>query len=129
MKKILFPLILIIALFSASCKKKVDREIIDSAGMWAGTYSGLHDSGTWSVEISTEGIVTGNANSTVFPVTLDLTGSITPYGDFTATAGTAENGTVFTGQFTETEASGRWENTGLEYTGSWTGTKQGSPLR
>jgi len=128
MKKLFITLIVTISLIASGCSKKDDPESIDFTGTWVGTYTGDNDSGSWTAIIDANGDVTGNATSGLSPASFDLVGTITPQGAFTATAGSASNGTVFTGEFTDTEASGTWSNSSLGFSGTWSGERYDEPL-
>ncbi len=129
MKKLFLTLIVVISVIASGCSKKDDPETNDFIGTWAGTYTGEDDSGSWWAEIDANGDVTGGASSSVVIASFQLLGTISPEGEFTATAGSASNGTLFTGQFTDTEASGTWSNSSLGFSGTWSGERHDGPLR
>ena len=123
MKKLLLTLIVTISVIAGGCSEKDNPETNDFTGNWVGTYTGDNDSGDWWAVIDANGDVTGGASSSFSPATFELIGTITPQGDFTATAGSASNGTLFTGEFTKTSASGTWSNSSLGFSGTWSGTR------
>ena len=126
MKKQILLITIILAMITLSCSSNDDNDNPTSEfqGIWTGTYSGEADSGTWTANIDSNGEVTGNTNSSVFNVSLQLNGNISSNGAFTATAGSASNGAEFNGQMTGTNGSGTWTNTNAGFSGNWSGSKQ-----
>jgi hypothetical protein len=129
MKKLFLTLIVAISVIASGCSKKDDPVTNDFIGTWAGIYNGDNDSGDWWAEIDANGDVTGGASSSLSPASFELVGTITPQGEFTATAGSASNGTLFTGEFTKTSASGTWSNSSLGFSGTWSGARYDGPLQ
>lgn len=117
----LFALLLIV--FSMACSNDDDDMKVVYAGSWAGTFAG-DDSGTFEVTISENGKVTGDAFSNNLQQNLPLNGQIDSSGDLRAVLGSAENGASFTGKFSNTSASGTWNNPSFQGSGTWSGTKQ-----
>ncbi|MCC5938911.1 MAG: hypothetical protein JJU34_16660 [Lunatimonas sp.] len=123
--------ILVAFFFSASmllssCINDDDPEegVEQFVGIWSGTYSGNVDNGTWQVTIIEDGTISGTATSTPMSETYGVTGTVSPDGDFQATAGSATTGTTFTGTLTTHSVQGTWENTANGLNGTWSGTKQ-----
>jgi para-nitrobenzyl esterase len=93
------------------------------AGVYRGTYSG-DNSGTWVGNISTSGVFTGTAVSSI--ETVSFSGLVNTKGsgstDF-ETSGGVSDGTTFSGVFNPNgTGSGTWNWFG-EDTGSWSGSK------
>lgn len=93
------------------------------AGTYSGTYSG-DGSGTWIGTISTSGVFTGTATSSI--ETVSFAGLVSTNGsgstDF-ETSGGASDGTTFSGKFNPNgTGSGTWNWFGEE-TGTWSGSK------
>lgn len=125
MKKTILKHAIFILLVTAfiSCSND-DNTIADVpfAGEWSGTFAG-GDSGTWSINVSSNGNVTGEVFSNNLQGTLNVNGTVDLSGDFRATAGSAENGATYTGTFTENSGSGEWENTVDQISGTWQGNR------
>lgn len=119
--KPIFTLFLLLTLFS--CKKD---SVNNFAGTWIGTYTGTEDNGTFSLQISNEGKVTGTATSVVALDTYQVVGAVATNGTITVTFGTATSGGTFIGTLKGNTGSGTWENkmTNPTFTGTWTGSKQ-----
>jgi len=91
-------------------------------GNYSGTFTG-GDSGTWSVFVGTDGLVTGNGNSNMGGP-FSITGSVATSGDLSATglAGLATwTGNVNTSTRT---ISGTWTVTSMALSGTFSGNKQ-----
>jgi len=92
------------------------------AGTYSGTYSG-DNSGTWQGTITTSGILSGTATSSVV---VSFLGGVSTNGNGSTdfeTSGGVSDGTVFSGTFnTDGNASGTWNWFGKD-TGTWTGSK------
>ena len=93
-------------------------------GNWNGQYTGNDDNGNWTVNINSDGIVSGTATSSVFSESSDINGITSENGTLTATLGTTSSGGVFIGQLNGNSGNGTWTNTSLNYNGNWTGNKQ-----
>lgn len=92
-------------------------------GKWSGTYSGQKDHGTFKINVSSTGEVTGTTTSVVFQENFDVKGKVSESGSFSAIAGTAESGAKFTGQMEGTSATGTWVNNSAGMSGAWSGNK------
>ncbi|MEM5564762.1 hypothetical protein WNY78_06585 [Psychroserpens sp. AS72] len=91
-------------------------------GNWVGTYSG-NDNGTWNIDVSQYGIVSGTATSTIFNQSFNISGNISLNGILTATLGNVSSGSTFIGEMVENNASGTWNNNELNMNGNWSGSK------
>lgn len=92
-------------------------------GTWFGTYSGQKDHGTFKINVSSIGEVTGTTTSVVFQENFDVKGKVSESGSFSAIAGTAESGAKFTGQMEGSSATGTWVNNSAVMNGAWSGSK------
>ena len=92
-------------------------------GKWSGTYSGQKDHGTFTINVSSAGDVTGTSTSIVFQENFDVKGKVSESGSFSAIAGTAESGAKFTGQMEGASATGTWVNNSAGMNGAWSGNK------
>ncbi|WP_262247194.1 hypothetical protein [Parapedobacter soli] len=122
MKKIKL-LLLVSFIAAASCKKDKSSPFV---GSWAGDYSGS-DQGSWQIQVSDNGIMTGSGNSTRTGQGFTLTGNVSDNGAFKATSGVAGTGSEFTGTLTKNgKASGTWKNTAFTppLEGSWQGDRK-----
>lgn len=125
MKKQILLITIILGMMTLSCSSNDDNdEDSEFEGTWTGTYSGTVDNGTWIANIDSNGEVTGTTNSTVHSSSLQLNGNISSSGAFTATVGSASNGTKFNGQMTANSGSGTWTSTSAGINGTWSGSKQ-----
>lgn len=113
---------IIIVLTTACSNDDAAMMNVPFAGEWSGTFSG-GDSGTWSITIDANGSVTGEVFSDNLQGLLDIKGNVDTTGDFRATAGSAENGATFTGNFSSNSGQGNWENTMDEISGTWEGNR------
>lgn len=124
MKKSIAFTILSFSFFIFSCSKN-DSEITSNSsfeGKWSGRFTGTQDNGSWTASISTTGVVTGTAISTIYgPAT--LAGTVNNQGNFTATVGTSSDGAKFTGKLTGNSGSGTWVNASAGMNGGWMGNK------
>lgn len=119
MKQIFIVCALVLAIVFVSCKK--DKEFEKYEGSWSGSYIG-EDTGDWSVNINSEGIVKGTAKSDSLPeFPFDLEGTISKEGKFNASASVFTGTIDFTGEIIDNTASGTWNGNGIE--GSWSGNK------
>lgn len=123
-KLILTTLTIIFSVIILSCSNNDDN---DSAfpyqGHWSGTYSGQQDHGTFSINVSSKGIVTGTSSSVVFNEDFDVNGNVSQSGQFSAIAGSATSGATFTGQMSGNSANGTWLNNSAGMNGTWSGDK------
>ena len=90
------------------------------AGIYNGTYSG-DDSGTWSIVVDSDGVITGSGCSTVALSEFDIRGEVTSDGELSS-FGFASNGN-FLGSFDASSGnfSGNWAADGD--TGTYSGLK------
>ncbi|UGS22930.1 hypothetical protein [Flavobacterium channae] len=122
LKKAVLILILII---NFSCLNNDDSSSnINSnfVGNWSGTFNG-DDTGTWDVNVSSNGTVSGTAYSITFSDNYQIQGSVNNNGELTATIGTSDVGGEFIGQLNGNNANGIWNNSEAEMNGNWIGTK------
>lgn len=110
-----------------SCSSSNDDNTASTAfphqGKWSGTYSGQKDHGTFKINVSSTGEVTGVSTSEVFQENFDVKGKVSESGSFSAIAGTAESGAKFTGQMEGKSASGTWVNNSAGMNGAWSSNK------
>ena len=67
MKKLIFLPILILTILITSCSSDDDNSSSSNfEGNWSGQYTGNDDNGNWTVNINSDGILSGTATSTVF---------------------------------------------------------------
>jgi len=122
MKKILYIFLATLLIFS-SCSDDATTPITNQfSGNWTGTYTG-DDSGNWVGTIATNGEVNGNSTNANGDLQ-SLNGTVTNSGAFSATVGTGSLGSSFTGTLNGNNGVGVWENSALQYTGTWAGTKE-----
>lgn len=125
MKKLFFLPILIFTILITSCSSDNNNSSSSSfEGNWRGQYTGNDDNGNWTVNINSNGVVTGTATSNVFLESYDINGNVTDDGTLTATIGTSSVGGSFVGVLSGNNAAGTWTNTDLGYDGNWIGSKQ-----
>jgi hypothetical protein len=126
MNRIVFFIIVSFSLVFLSCSKNESEtaQISSFEGRWTGRFTGNEDNGTWTATISALGVVTGTANSNVFPGVSGLVGTVNKQGDFTATVGSSSDGARFSGKLIGNSGSGTWINSSAEMSGGWSGTKQ-----
>ena len=125
MKKLIFLPILILTILITSCSSDDDNSSSSIfEGNWSGQYTGNDDNGNWTVNINSDGIVSGTATSTVFSESYDINGTTSENGTLTATLGTTSAGGEFIGQLNGNSGNGTWTNTSVNYNGNWTGSKQ-----
>ncbi len=127
-KYILGLLVLIIAVSCTSSNSSTPATVpFPFQGHWVGTYTGTKDNGSFDINVSSAGIVSGTATSIPFSQTYQLTGTVTASGVFASTFGTTSSGGTFNGQLnTSNTSSGTWTNNipNPDINGNWTGTKQ-----
>ena len=119
MKKLLYTFFAVSIIFSA-CKKEEEEEENPSSpfvGYWSGNYSGDYD-GQWNANISSAGEINGGASSVNLPEGVDLDGTVTNSGDFTAIIGTGSLGINFIGQLSGNSGSGTWSSSTISEDGS-----------
>lgn len=117
--------LLLILIINFSCSNNDDSPSnINSnfVGDWSGTFNG-DDAGTWEVNVSSNGNVSGTAHSTTFSDNYQIQGSVNNNGELTATIGTSDVGGEFIGQLNGNNANGIWNNSEAEMSGDWIGTK------
>ena len=119
MKKLLYRFLLLSIILS-SCKKEEESTISPFLGYWSGNYSGDYD-GQWNANISSAGEINGGAYSVDLPEGVDLNGTVTNSGDFTAIIGTGSQGINFIGQLSGNSGSGTWNSSTDSSTGFWEG--------
>ena len=108
MKKIL--ILFCFSLLFAACKKENETPISTSpfAGSWYGTFTG-NDSGIWSGNISSSGILSGSIYSNSIGLITGI-GTVTNNGNFSATFGTTSSGATFSGTLIGNSGLGSWQN-------------------
>ena len=119
MKKLLYTLLAVTVIFSA-CKKEEENPSSPFVGYWSGNYSGDYY-GQWNANISSSGEINGEAYSIDFPEGVNLNGTVTNSGDFTAIIGTGSQGINFIGQLSGNSGSGTWSSSTDSSTGFWEG--------
>ncbi len=126
MKHITMVLLVFMSMLSINCSSDDDNssDTLAYEGEWSGTYTGAQDNGSWTMQINTDGTVSGTATSEVFNGTYTVSGFVQENGDLTATVGNASSGALFTGQLDGSNASGTWNNTTANMSGEWSGTQQ-----
>lgn len=91
------------------------------AGTYSCTYSGS-DRGTATAIMSSNGVLTGNASSSLYNYGCTLSGSFTSSGQATFVAGGSCGNASFTGNISlNGSGSGNWSSTG--YSGTWSCSK------
>ena len=120
LKHTLIPLLFVCLVACSSDSDPI--EPVPFQGNWSGTFTG-GDNGSWSITVSPDGSVMGQAFSNNAQAFLDVSGDVSISGEFRATAGSAENGATFEGSFLETTSSGTWENAAEQISGNWTGSR------
>ena len=125
MRKLIFTtLTIIFSLIMLSCSNNDDdNNTFPFQGHWSGTYSGQQDHGTFSINVSSTGIVTGTTMSVVFQENFDINGNVSQSGQFSAIAGNATSGATFTGQMSGNSSNGTWINNSAGMNGTWSGNK------
>jgi hypothetical protein len=121
MKKLLLILLCLPLLFNSCKKEEEDNPNSPFIGYWSGTYSGDDASGFWNGTISSNGEINGEASSVDLPEGVDLSGTVTNSGDFTAIIGTGSLGINFIGQLSGNSGSGTWSSSTSGWTGTWEG--------
>ena len=121
MKKLLLILLCLPILFTTCKKEEKDNPNSPFIGYWSGTYSGDDVSGFWNGTISSNGEINGEASSVDLPEGVDLNGTVTNSGDFTAIIGTGSLGINFIGQLSGNSGSGTWSSSTNGWTGTWEG--------
>ena len=125
MKKLILLPIQFLTILTTSCSSESENSNNSSfEGNWSGQFTGINDNGTWTVNINSNGVVSGTAISNVFSDTYNINGNVSENGTLTATLGTTSVGGSFIGELIGNNASGTWTNTSLGYNGNWTGSKQ-----
>ena len=120
MRKLLYTFLAVSIIFSA-CKKEEDHTPNSPfVGYWSGNYSGDYD-GQWNANISSAGEINGGAYSVDLPEGVDLNGTVTNSGDFTAIIGTGSLGINFIGQLSGNSGSGTWSSSTDSSIGAWEG--------
>jgi len=119
MKKGYLILLVFVSVISfSSCSSDDDNPSLNVFnGDWNGTFSG-DNSGTWSVNISSQGVIDGFADG------LKVTGTVSSQGDFDATVGDVSGGSKFTGRLQGNQGSGVWSNVSTNESGTWEGMMQ-----
>lgn len=128
MRKLIFTtLTIIFSVIILSCSSSNDDNTTQTSfpqqGNWSGTYSGQKDHGTFKINVSSIGEVTGTSTSIIFQENFNVKGKVSESGSFSAIAGTAESGAKFTGQMEGSSASGSWVNNSAVMNGTWSGNK------
>lgn len=124
-----YLVVILTAVFMLSCSSDDDNSTNSTAipteivGNWSGTFSG-DDNGSWNINVSTTGIVSGSGYSTTFLESYVFDGTVNSSGSITATVGTADTGATFVGVLnTNGTCSGTWDNQDLVMNGTWQGSK------
>jgi len=127
MKKLIFvALTIVFSVIILSCSSNDDdnkNQTFPFQGKWSGTYSGAKDHGTFKMDVSSKGIITGTSSSAVFNENYSVDGSVSESGSFTAIAGSATSGATFTGQMNGNSVNGTWVNNSAAMNGVWSGNK------
>lgn len=93
-------------------------------GVWTGTYSGMSQ-GTWMAVIDEEGEFSGSTQSAQGSATFIIEGEVDDTGNLEAYF--YVNHTIvgeFSGTLSEMNGGGTWENSILNLTGTWQGSKE-----
>ena len=120
MKKLLYTFLAVSIMFSACKKEEEENPSSPFVGYWSGNYSGDYD-GQWDANISSAGEINGGAYSVDLPEGVDLNGTVTNSGDFTAIIGTGSLGINFIGQLSGNSGSGTWSSSTNGWAGTWEG--------
>lgn len=91
------------------------------AGQWEGAYTG-DDTGTFSVNISATGQISGTGYSNNWYENFSLSGTVNSDGSFNA--GNTSTGATFTGTITGNNLMGNWNNPTTDESGTFVGQKQ-----
>ncbi|NQX84851.1 MAG: hypothetical protein HRT67_02920 [Flavobacteriaceae bacterium] len=126
-KTIKFFTAILIVFFVLSCSSDDDNNSqslsVEIVGNWSGTFSG-EDTGTWNINVSESGEVTGTGFSTTFQENYIFEGSVNLDGQLNATVGTSSTGATFVGVLnTNGTGSGTWNNSDADLSGNWEGNK------
>ena len=119
MKKLLYRF-LVLSIILSSCKKEEEGTISPFLGYWSGNYSGDYN-GQWSANISSKGEINGGAYFVGLTEAVDLNGTVSNSGDFTAIIDLGSIGINFIGQLSGNSGAGSWSSSTDSYTGFWTG--------
>jgi hypothetical protein len=96
-------------------------------GYFAGAYSGTFgggDSGTWNVQLLSNGSITGTGFSNNLGMTFTVSGTVRTDGTLTFAAGGTNTGATFSGRIADDfSVSGTWTNTGVA--GTFSGRRTG----
>lgn len=111
-------ILLVFLLASLACKKSETNAF---AGNWSGQFSGT-DNGTWNINISNNGTITGTGKSNLLNDTFEIEGRVNNAGNLLATFGTTSSDGRFDGSLKGRTATGNWSNG--SYSGTWSGSKQ-----
>lgn len=114
-KRIIFLFLLFACI---ACKK---TETNPFTGNWSGQFSGT-DNGTWSVNVSNNGTLTGTGYSNVLRANFKIEGRVNNAGNLLAAFGTSSLDGRFDGTLSGSSATGNWSNG--SYSGNWSGTKR-----
>ena len=120
MKKLLYTSLAVLLIFSTCKKEEEENHSSPFVGYWSGNYSGDYD-GQWNANISSAGEIDGGAYSVDLPEGVDLNGTVTNSGDFTAIIGTGSLGINFIGQLSGNSGSGTWSSSTDSSVGTWEG--------
>lgn len=124
MKKVLLVLtILLVSILNTSCSNDVENNS-QYEGIWKGTYTGDEDSGTWEVDITSNGSLNGTFTSSSANFTIELNGNVDSNGHLEATYEYLMFNGEFTGDIEGNNASGVWENNTDDFNGTWEGSKE-----
>lgn len=111
--------------FFPSCSLSGDVEVKSIfQGIWAGSYTGEEDFGTWEMHVNETGEIIGTVYSDLLEQQYEIIGTIQNTGEVIVSSGTTTSGAVFTGYMIENQANGTWENALLAITGEWEGVRK-----
>jgi hypothetical protein len=110
-------ILLVFLLASLACKKSETNAF---AGNWSGQFSGT-DNGTWNINISNNGTVSGTGYSNVLRSNFKIEGRVNDAGNLLAAFGTTSLDGRFDGSLRGSSATGNWSNG--SYSGTWSGSK------
>lgn len=114
-----------ITLNASSCDFLETVEFISIyEGVWAGTYTGPDDSGTWIMKVDSKGEISGAISSELFGINYDITGHVENSGELYMSNGETSSGATFRGYINGDTTNGTWENSAVNITGVWDGTRK-----
>ncbi|MCP9766876.1 hypothetical protein EGI22_03080 [Lacihabitans sp. LS3-19] len=121
--KLLFLFLLSFFLFSCEKDETTDYRAL-AAGEWEGTFKG-DDMGTWTMNIKSDGSLTGGLLSTNVPgITFPGKGTVSVDGDILADIQVTSTTSSMTGKIDGNNMSGTWSNAIYGIGGTWSGSKK-----